>query len=82
MKNYLLPILISLIVSGGTFAHAQQTPSTSPVSPPGVQGGAAAKEVKDKESAARPDTSKTQREAIKSRRDHRRTVTHRLRRRV
>lgn len=82
MKNYLLPILISLVVSGGTFVHAQQTPSTSPISPPGVQAGAAAKEVIGNESAARPDASKTQRDAIKSRRDHRRTVTHRLRRRV
>ncbi len=72
MKKYLLLILTGLLVSVNTLTQAQETPPPIP----------AAKEVKNKDSVTKPDATKAQHDAIKSRRDHRRTVTHRLRRRV
>ena len=86
MKKYLLTMLSTLLIGFMPLTLAQQKTTADQVPPQNAAPAIAAtgKEAPDKgkERGSKAESAQNQREAVKSRRDHRRTVNHRLRRRV
>lgn len=86
MRKHFLVVFAALLIGLALVANAQQKSATDPLPLQNAQPAAAAagKDAPDKgnEGAAKAESTQNQRDAIKSRRDHRRTVIHRLRRRV
>jgi hypothetical protein len=86
MRKHFLAAIAALLVGLAPVAIAQQKSAADPLPPQSAPPDSAAsgKDAQDKgnDAGAKAESKQNQRDAIKSRRDHRRTVTHRLRRRV
>lgn len=81
MRNCLMSGLFALLTGlvPLTGAHAAGEQDALPAA---KSAAASATVVSDKDASAKVHSAQSQRDAVKSRRDHRRTVNHRLRRRV